>query len=177
MVNRDMVGKSSQAGEGMRYGHGAYQALIIAGRWTQPILLLLMRVCIGFAFFEAGWGKLQHIENFEEFIASLHIPLPIVNAYLVASIETVGGILLFIGLGTRPAGLILAINMVVAYLTAHAEAVMQLWTHPSLFVDQQPFLYLLTSMLVFAFGPGLFSLDALLKRTIFGKELIRGERS
>jgi hypothetical protein len=36
-----------------------------------------------------------------------------------------------------------------------------------------PFRFLLTALIVFAFGPGLFSIDALLKRVIGGKTLVR----
>ena len=60
----------------------------------------------------------------------------------------------------------LAINMMVAYLTADAKAVQMLFVDPSLFLSAEPFMYLLTSLLVVAFGPGALSVDALIRSRV-----------
>jgi len=39
------------------------------------------------------------------------------------------------------------------------------------FVAQAPFPFLLTALVIFAFGPGLLSIDGLLKYTIFAKHI------
>lgn len=144
-----------------------YRGVIVVGNCFQPVLLLLLRIFLGIAFFHAGWGKLQNIHAFADFLTSLGFPLPLAHAYFVASVEAFGGILLFIGLAGRLAGGILMINMIVAYLTAHHDAIVGLWSMPGLFVMEEAFLYLLTSALVFAFGPGYLSIDGLLKRYVF----------
>ncbi len=146
---------------------GFYHGLVIAGNGLQPVILLLIRLFLGFAFYQAGVGKFANIGDFEAFLTSLSIPLPHFHAYFVAGVEAVGGALLMLGLGSRLAGLLLTINMVVAYLTTHFDAVLTLWSDPNMFASQQPFLYLVFSCFIFAFGPGLFSLDALLKRFVW----------
>ena len=54
--------------------------------------------------------------------------------------------------------------MIVAYLTAHVESVRTIVADPQKFLEQAPFLFLLTTLLVLSFGPGTFSLDALIAR-------------
>jgi len=56
---------------------------------------------IGLAFFQAGAGKFRHFENTIGFFDSLGIAFPALNAVVVASMETVGGIMLILGLFTR----------------------------------------------------------------------------
>src|SRR5438477_8442121 len=74
-------------------------------RWSGPavlsLVLLFMRIVWGWGFFQAGKGKFGKIEGVTEFFAKLNIPMPGFNAWLVAIVETVGGLLLMLGLGTR----------------------------------------------------------------------------
>ena len=56
------------------------------------------------------------------FFTDLGIPAPTLNAYFNASLETVGGILLVLGLASRLIAVPLLINMIVAYITADREA-------------------------------------------------------
>lgn len=130
----------------------------------QSPLLLVLRLYWGALFLMAGKGKLTNIDRVVDFFTSLHIPMPLFNAYLVGCTELVGGALLFLGLFSRLASLPLTISMVVAYLTAHIEATHQIFKDPENFVAQAPFLFLLTSLLVLAFGPGRFSVDAFLRK-------------
>ena len=86
---------------------------------------------------------------------------------LAGGTECFGGLLLIAGLGGRLAAIPLTITMTVAYLTAHRDAVHSLDD----FVAQPPFPFLLTALVVFAFGPGMISIDGLLKRTVFRKRI------
>jgi len=79
---------------------------------------LATRIVIGLAFFQAGTGKFRHFENVVGFFQGLGIPFPTFHAGLVASMETVGGIMLILGLFTRFFASGLSITMVVALLTA-----------------------------------------------------------
>ena len=54
--------------------------------------------------------------------------------------------------------------MIVAYLTADSEALKSIFSNTDKFTSATPFLFLLTSLLVLAFGPGAFSADRLLAR-------------
>ena len=79
---------------------------------------LATRIVIGLAFFQAGTGKFRNFENVIGFFDSLGIPFPALNAGIVASMETVGGIMLILGLFTRFFASGLSVTMVVALLTA-----------------------------------------------------------
>ena len=72
--------------------------------------------------------------------------------------------LLLLGLGSRIITVPLIITMVVAYLTTEQEALKVLYSDPDKFVSAAPFQFMLTAITVLIFGPGCFSLDALLAR-------------
>jgi putative oxidoreductase len=127
-------------------------------------LLLLLRLLVGWQLFLTGKGKLQNIDRFIDFLTHLHIPMPVANAYFVASLECIGGLLLLLGLAARLIAIPLTINFIVAYLTADREAVVNFFKDQDAFMSAAPFIYLVVSLLILAFGPGLFSLDELIRR-------------
>lgn len=128
----------------------------ILGSLQHP-LLLIIRLYWGWSFFQAGWGKLSHIDKVIESFVSMG--LPAFNAYLVASFETVGGLLLILGLLSRFIAIPLVVIMIVALCTAHAEATFNLLNDPQTFFEQEAFLHLYASLLVMIFGAGKWSLD------------------
>ena len=127
-------------------------------------LLLVLRLMFGWQLFETGKGKLENIDRFADFLTHLHIPMPDANARFVATLECVGGLLLLLGLAARLIAIPLTINFTVAYLTADHEAVVNFFKDQDAFTSAAPFLYLLVSLIVLAFGPGLFSLDEVISR-------------
>lgn len=151
----------------------AYQKLdgLLAtlGAWAQPVLLLVIRLYWGWAFFQTGRGKLLNLEKTTEFFSSLDLPLPKLNAIMAGSTECVGGLLLIVGLGSRLASGALIFTMGVAYATAHREELGQIFSEPDKFTEAAPFLFLFASAIVFAFGPGRLSADALLGKTATAK--------
>jgi putative oxidoreductase len=52
----------------------------------------------------------------------------------------------------------------VAYFTADPDKIKGIFSNPDAFVTAAPFLFLLTCVIVLIFGPGIFSLDALIGR-------------
>ena len=126
-------------------------------------LLLAMRLYWGWQFFITGKGKLMNLDRVAAFFSDLGIPLPKLNAILAGSTELFGGLLLLLGLASRLVTIPLAITMTVAYLTADRDAVKDIFSDPDKFVTADPFLFLLTAVIVMAFGPGLFSIDRLIK--------------
>jgi len=136
--------------------------LMIVGEKMRSPLLLLLRLYWGWQFFLTGKGKLANLDRTADFFATLHIPLPKLNAIMAGSTECFGGLLLLVGLGSRVITIPLIGTMVVAYLTADREAVRNLFTNPDKFVTADPFLFLLVAVVVFTFGPGAFSIDALI---------------
>ena len=144
----------------------AYELLVTVANFLQSPLLLALRIYFFWQLFEAGKGKLSNIGKIIDFFTSLGIPAPALNAYFVSSLECFGGLLLLVGLASRPLALMIAISMFVAYWTADREALMGVISDPDKFVKADPFPYLLTALIVLAFGPGLLSIDALLKRAM-----------
>ena len=58
----------------------------------------------------AGWGKLMNVGSTATYFASLGIPLPGINAVLPGAVESLGGLLLLLGLGSRLVTPVLIIN-------------------------------------------------------------------
>lgn len=130
----------------------------------QPLFLLAIRLYWGWQFFQTGKGKFEHFDRVLGLFTSLHLPLPKVSVILAASTEMIGGLLLLVGLGSRLASIPLLFVMGVAYGTAHLDAVKTIFSDPDKFVTQEPFLFALTTLIVLLFGPGVFSLDHLIKK-------------
>lgn len=143
-----------------------YDLLVTVGNHAQSTLLLLIRLCWGIQFAQAGWGKLTNLGKTTDFFASINIPFPAANAAFVGGVECFGGILLAIGLASRLVSIPLAATLVVAYLTTEMEALHKLFTFTDIdpFLSAAPFLFLFASLIVLAFGPGVFSVDYLINR-------------
>jgi putative oxidoreductase len=85
--------------------------------------LLVLRVVVGVTFLVHGLDKLGDIAAAERFFAALDLPAPGLLAPLVAVTETLGGVLLIVGLGTPLVAAALGVNMLVALATAHDDIV------------------------------------------------------
>jgi putative oxidoreductase len=129
---------------------------------------LATRLVIGLAFFQAGSGKFRNFENVIGFFDSLGIPFPAFNAALVASMETVGGVMLILGLFTRFFASGLTITMIVALLTADTADFLASWSAASGIspTDVTAFTFLLFLLWLVFYGAGKLSLDALLRRIL-----------
>jgi len=140
------------------------------GNHLQSPLLLLIRLVWGIQLFQAGSGKLMHIEKPIEYFTSLGIPFPVENAWLVGFTETFGGIFLALGLLSRLTMIPLIIDFIVAYITTEQEGLRNLLKFDTdAFTSDAAFLFLATAVIVLAFGPGAYSMDYLIAR-IRGKE-------
>jgi putative oxidoreductase len=133
-----------------------------AASLLQSPLLLAVRLYWGVSFAQTGWGKLMNLERTAGYFESLNLPLPKLNAVMAGATECGGGALLALGLFARPASVPLIFTMLVAYATADREALQAITSNPDQFVTAAPFLFLLASLTVLAFGPGRLSLDAVL---------------
>ena len=121
--------------------------------------LAVLRVVVGFTFFMHGWQKLFQfgIPGVTNAFTQMGVPLPGVTAPLVSVLELVGGALLLVGLASRPAAILLAIDMLVAALLVHLPA--------GFFLPNGVELVLLLLAGVVALvltGPGAFALDRLI---------------
>jgi putative oxidoreductase len=85
----------------------------------QPLGLLVLRLALGIIFLSHGYPKLAHIGSGMQGFFEQH-GLPGYFFYIAAILETFGGALLILGLFTRAAALLLAIEMSVAIWKVHS---------------------------------------------------------
>ncbi|WP_363463380.1 DoxX family protein [Halogeometricum borinquense] len=133
---------------------------------------LLLRLGLGVVFAVHGFGKLDigplangaGVSGVTGFFTQLGIPLPGIMAWIVTLVEVVGGLLLLLGVFTRVASFLLAVDMAVATVLVHL---------PNGFgvgdggVEFTLVLFLGVLALVFL-GPGRYSLEVV----VLGRELV-----
>jgi putative oxidoreductase len=141
-----------------------YAWAVRAASTLQSPFLLFVRVYWGVQLAQNGWGKLHNLSHVTEFFASLGLPAPGFTATFVASIEFTGGILLAVGLLSRFIGLVLTIDMLMAYITADREALFSIFRDPDKFTAAAPYTILVAALIVLIFGPGKYALDTFLLR-------------
>lgn len=120
--------------------------------------LLLLRLILAYGFFGPAKMKWSNMDGIISWFSHMGMPMPALNAYLAASTEALGVILLFLGLGTRIITIPLMFVMFVAIKTVH-------WQHGFAAGDngfEIPLYYLLMLLTLFIMGPGKISLDSLI---------------
>ncbi|MGQ4273288.1 DoxX family protein [Terrihabitans sp. B22-R8] len=125
-----------------------------------PLMLSILRIMTGLLIMQHG---LQKLLGFPSAPAS-GLP-PLVSIYgLAGIIETFGGLLIVIGLFTRPAAFLLAGFTAVAYFMAHASRSF----YPVLNGGELAVLYCFVFLYMMLAGPGPWSLDARRHRSGLG---------
>lgn len=130
----------------------------------QSPFLLFVRLYWGVQLSQNGWGKLHNLARVTEFFGSLGLPAPGPTATFVSSVEFLGGILLTIGLFSRFIGLVLTIDMTMAYIVGDREALFSIFSDPGKFYVADPYTFLFAALLILIFGPGKYALDTYLLR-------------
>lgn len=121
---------------------------------------LVGRVLLALMFVIAGVGKIGGFEGTVGYIASKGLPLPAVLAAGTVALEIVGGLALIAGFKARWAALALAAFTLLATVLFH-----NYWAMPAeqQYVQQLMFMKNLGvaggMLMLFAFGPGRFSID------------------
>jgi putative oxidoreductase len=135
---------------------------------TADAFLLIGRILIGWLFLvsSAGiGGKLWNNAGFLGYLKNLGAPAPEVSSWIGALVEFVIGAALILGIGTRYAALLCALFLIFATALAH-----RYWEYPAAQVVAQynNFLKNLAifggALLIFAAGPGRFSVDRALSK-------------
>lgn len=148
-----------------------YYWLVRGEKSIGHLLLLVIRLYWGGLLILVGVGQFASVQSVADFLTSLHIPFPLVMAYLVSILEIVGGTSLFLGLFARLFAPLLILLFGVAYATAYYDAVANIFYEPSGFISQEPFLYLYSALLILCFGAGCFSFDAWIEKKAYGRVL------
>ena len=128
--------------------------------YTKSLALLFARLTIAYGFYEPAMMKFKDIGSVAEWFGSMGIPFPTLNAYMAASTEVLGVILLTLGFLTRAISIPLIIIMIVAIITVHLPNGFSAGNNGF----EIPFYYMLFLLTFLSHGAGKFSLD----RMIFG---------
>lgn len=141
----------------MKFVQWYYKALPGVERW-KDLPLLGIRLALAYGFYGPAKAKWEDIDSIAEWFASMGMPLPKLNAYMAASTEMLGVVLLTLGLATRIISVPLIIVMMVAVKTVH-------WENGFNASDngyEIPLYYMLMLSVLFFVGPGRISLDKLI---------------
>jgi putative oxidoreductase len=121
---------------------------------------LLGRVLLGALFIWSGWGKIGGFEGTAGYIASKGLPMATVLAAIALAVELGAGIALLVGWKTRWAALVLVAFLLVITPIFHA-----FWGLPADQASMQMINFAKNAsilgglLMVFAFGPGRYSVD------------------
>ncbi|MFT5660121.1 MAG: putative oxidoreductase [Sulfurimonas sp.] len=122
--------------------------------------LLLARFAVAYGFYEPAMMKWGGIENVASWFGTMGIPFPTLNAYMAASTEAAGVILLTLGFMTRFISIPLIVIMLVAIFMVHLPHGFSAGENGF----EIPLYYMLFLFIFLTNGAGKFSLD----RLIFG---------
>ena len=149
----------------------------------QSVALLGVRFILAYTFFAPAmikWGDMAATASWFEYMG---IPLPTLNAYMAASTEMAGVVLLTLGLFSRLISIPLLVTMIVAIITVHgtngynviSESLQ--WTDAFINGEQVSgtvvFLqngyenvlnYMAMLLVIIGFGPGKISVDYFIKK-------------
>jgi putative oxidoreductase len=135
-----------------------------AAGYLQSPFLLFIRLYWGIQLAQNGWAKLHNLARVTEYLSSLGVPAPGISAPFVSTVEFLGGILLVVGLFSRFVGLVLTIDMSMAYIFGDRAALLSIFSDSDKFTAAAPYNYLFAALLILIFGPGLIALDTYLLR-------------
>ena len=129
------------------------------------LALLAGRVAIGVCFVIHALGKLGlvgtgNMQGFTDWLRSLGVPMPELNARMAMFSELGGGSALALGLLARPACLVLIGTMLIAGLMGHKGAGYLITNNPP-GAEYTINLAVICAMF-FLMGPGAYSIDAVL---------------
>lgn len=136
-----------------------YREWLIGSYTTGPVGdvgMLLFRVYAGLALaYQHGRVKLPPSEGFLGRVEGLGFPSPELFAWLAAFAEFGGGILLALGLLTRPIAAFIAIHFVIVAFLAHAG--------DPFGRRELPLFFLFTGVMFMLTGAGRYAVDALIR--------------
>ena len=130
--------------------------------YLKSLSLFFARLLVAYGFYEPAMMKWQDINSVAEWFGSMGIPFPTLNAYMAATTEITGVVLLTLGLFTRLISIPLIVVMIVAIVTVHLGNGFSAGNNGF----EIPLYYMSFLIIFFSHGAGSFSLD----RVIFGEK-------
>ncbi len=127
---------------------------------VKDLPLLFMRLVLAYGFWGPAMMKWNNMSAIVDWFDSMGIPFPTVNAYLSATTEVAGSILLLLGFATRIISIPLMIVMLVAIFSVHLTNGFEAGNNGF----EIPLYYLIMLFTLMVYGPGRFSLEGLLRR-------------
>jgi len=124
----------------------------------QSVALLMVRLILAYGFFEPAKLKWEDIGAVAEWFGSLGLPLPTLQAYMAATTEASGVVLLTLGLFTRLISIPMMVIMVVAIVTVHLPNGFESGNNGF----EIPLYYFIMLFVLVTHGAGKISLDWLL---------------
>lgn len=115
---------------------------------------VLLRLFVGFVLIYGTQDNVfstERMSEFQGFLAQNGFPLPLASAYLSAYAQFLCGLLLFAGLLTRLAAMVMVINFTVALAMVHTSLPFS--------ANIAPLAMWFASLFFFLYGPGVASLD------------------
>ena len=149
----------------------------------QSVALLLVRFILAYTFFAPAMTKWGDIGATAGWFESMGIPLPMLNAYMAASTEMAGVVLLTLGLFSRLISIPLLVTMFVAVATVHGgngfNVISETLQWSDAYVNgelvegtivflqngyENVLYYIVMLLVIVSFGPGKLSLDQIIKK-------------
>lgn len=126
--------------------------------YPKNLIFLILRLILAYGFATPALLKLNYLQETMVWFESISIPLPKLATYLVSGIETIGIVLLVLGLFTRYVSVLLSFVMIGAILFVHIPNGFSVANNGM----EIPLYYLLFLMLLASYGAGKYSLDRVL---------------
>jgi putative oxidoreductase len=126
--------------------------------YPKNLILLILRFVLAYGFASPVLSKINYLEETIQWFENISIPLPMLTTYVVSGIESIGIVLLILGLFTRYISILLSCVMLGAIFFVHISNGFSVENNGI----EIPLYYLLVLMFFITYGAGKYSLDRVL---------------
>lgn len=139
---------------------GVCNAIQKALEFLKDLPLLLIRLTLAYGFYTPAMNKWSGIDDVAGWFESMNYPLPTFNAYMAATMETAGVVLLVLGFASRIISIPLMFIMLVAIFTVHGSNGFEASANGF----EIPLYYLIMLFTILVYGPGKYSIEGLIRK-------------